>query len=417
MRVGFITQWFPPEHGSAALPGLIARALSVAGCEVDVVTAYPNYPSGVLQSGWSQRWNHTERDASYVVHRTPIYVSHDARAWRRMLNYISFAASASITAVRKIRDVDVVWVHATPALPAAPAMLLRRLFGIPYILHIQDLWPDTVFASGMLPRRVDAVARPLLEWFCDRSYMHASVIGVITPGMRQLLVSRGVPEEKIMDIANWADESIFHPVDDQDGLRTDLGIQGKFVAMYAGAIGEVQGLDTLIDAAGKLAHRDDIQIIVVGDGVARERLERSAEDQELTNVHFVGPRPIGEMSEVIASADVQVVCLKDLPLYRITLPSKVQATLAAGRPLIVSAGGDAGAVVERAGAGISVEPGDAQALSSALMRAADWTATERDAAGKSGRRYYDDNFSELSGVERMVGALRRAASEKTGSAL
>lgn len=405
MRVGFVSQWFPPEHGSAALPGVIAAAISDRDCAVSVVTGYPNYPQGQLQTGWRQRLVFTETIGDVTVHRTPLYISHDDRSARRILNYLSFALSAATTAVWRLRKMDVIWVHGTPALAALPAIVMRRLFGIPYVLHIQDLWPDTVLASGMLPKPVHRIAELLLGAFCKHSYRTASVIGVITPGMRSTLVSRGVPNEKIVDIPNWADESIFVPSNRDPDIGYSLGIQREFVAMYAGSMGEVQGLDTLIEAAAALMDRTDIQILLVGDGVARTRLEARARELHLDNVHFAGSRQLSEMREVLACADLQVVCLKDLPLYRITLPSKIQASLAVSRPVVVSAGGDAGAVVEDAGAGLAVPPGDAEELATAIKHIADLHHDDRSWMGAKGRSHYIEHFGQDRGVERIRAAL------------
>lgn len=408
MKIGLITQWFPPERGSAALPGTIADALARRGHNIDVVTAFPNYPEGELQEGWRQRWGHSERRGeSIMVHRTPIYVSHDERAWRRMVNYLSFALSASLTSFRKLRTVDVVWVHGTPVLPALPAMVLKRFRGTPFVLHIQDLWPDTVTASGMLPRWFEPLVRLPLEWFCRRAYANASIIGIITPGMRHVLVERGVSDEKIVEIPNWADESIFHPVAGGTSTRESLGLPPGFVAMYAGAIGEVQGLETLVQAAAHL-RSEDVHVAIVGDGVAKTNLQNLSAELGADNITFVRSQPLERMGEVLASADMQIVCLKDLPLYRITLPSKVQATLAAGRPIIVSAGGDAGEVVTTAAAGLAVPPGDAGALASALLTAARASARERESWGASGRRYYEDELSEAVGLTRMTCAMEQA---------
>lgn len=413
MKIGLITQWYPPEHGSAALPGTIAAALDLAGNEVEVVTGFPNYPHGELQEGWRQSWGFHERRSGATVYRTPVYISHDENPVRRMINYVSFALSASLTALRRLRSVDVVWVHGTPVLPALPAMALRSLLGIPFVLHIQDLWPDTVLASGMLPRRLDRLVRKPLEWFCNRAYRSASVIGIITPGMRRALVSRGVPSEKIVDIPNWADEEIFRPVPRRQDVLRELGLPTEsFIAMYAGAIGEVQGLQTLVRAAALLRDEPDIHVAIVGDGIARTSLKKLADTLDLTNVTFVPAQPLDQMSQVLTSADVQIVCLKDLPLYRITLPSKIQATLATGTPLIVSAGGDAGRVVVDAAAGRSCPAGDADALAVAMRDLATAGPAHLASLGSAGRRYYESQFSQSTGVERMLRALARAHSDR-----
>lgn len=408
MKVGFISQWFPPERGSAALPGTLTDALVDEGMEVRVLTGFPNYPDGTLQPGWRQHWNHMEMRGATPIFRTPIYVSHDGHALRRMANYLSFALSATITGVRRMRGIDVVWVHGTPALAAVPAMVLKWIFGVPYVLHIQDLWPDTVLASGMLPKRIEAALRPLLGWFCQLTYSQAAVIGIIAPGMKEALISRGVPSSKIVDIPNWADESIFSPVDNRSSVRKELGLPTGFVAMYAGAMGEVQGLDTLIRAADQLTDRDDVVIAFVGDGTAKEHLQSLTQELDCSNVVFVPAQPLEQMSAVLSAADIQVICLKDLPLYRITLPSKVQATLAAGRPVIVSAGGDAGAVATSSGAGFSVPPGNSTELAEAIRRAADADPEERAGWGRAARDHYVRHFSQQRGVAKMVEALSTA---------
>lgn len=408
MKVAFLTQWFPPEKGSAALPGVITAALQARGLAVRVVTAFPNYPEGQLQTGWAQRWRHREDRDGVEVLRTPVFISHNERPLPRMLNYVTYALSATITLLRDSGDVDTVWVHGTPATAALPAMILKKLRGTPFVLHIQDLWPDTVLASGMLPPAVDALVRRPLEWFCRLSYRQASVIGVITPGMRSALVDRRVPDDKILDIPNWADESIFVPGADGRSTRAEFGLPSSFTVMYAGAVGEVQGLETLVRAAEVLRDREDIHVAIVGDGVAKAPLRRLVDDLGLRNVTFVPSQPLDRMSAVLAAADAQVISLKDLPLYRITLPSKVQATMAAGRPIIVSAGGDAGKVVRDAGAGLSVAPGDSAALAVAISRAADSSADELKAWGEAARAYYDAHFSQALGAAKMVTALEHA---------
>lgn len=414
MKVGYISQWFPPEGGSAALPGTIARALNSADFDVSVITAFPNYPDGVLYEGWRQRLSYTESFGPVTVFRTPIYVSHDERAIPRIANYVSFAFSATLTAFRRLRNVDVIWVHATPILPALPAIAMRSVFGIPYVLHIQDLWPDTVLASNMLPPRLEPLVRKPLEWFCNYSYKRAEVVGVIAPSMRETLVERGVPDEKIVDIANWADEDIFHPADPDPAIRRSWGSgPDDFIAVYAGAIGDLQGLETVVEAAFLLRDKPNIQIIIVGDGYARPRLENLAESKGLTNLKFVGRHPVEDMTSIMATADAQIVCLRDLPLYRITLPSKVQASLAAGRPIVVSAGGDAGHVVREAKAGLAVEPGDPGELAKAIATVANMTSDDRASLGNAAHAHYKKRFGESVGVARMTAAIRRASRGRT----
>jgi glycosyltransferase involved in cell wall biosynthesis len=230
--------------------------------------------------------------------------------------------------------------------------------------------------------------------------------------MVEQISARGVPKTKIGLIPNWCDETVFKPKRRNIGLQTALGLPNGFTVMYAGAIGEVQGLDIVIEAADLLRSRSEINFVLVGSGVARDRLMWEAAQRKLSNINFVPAQPISAMGDVLALGDVQLICLRDLPLYRITLPSKVQATMAAGRPLIVSAGGDAAKVVADARAGISVPPGSAGSLAKAVLATFEAGETRRCTWGKSARDHYLSKYSERVGVAAMLDALTRASDNR-----
>ena len=175
--------------------------------------------------------------------------------------------------------------------------------------------------------------------------------------MAERLLQRGVSKEKVSYVPNWADESAFRPVHSREQAKKSLGSTGRFTVMYAGNFGEFQSLDTIVRAAERLRHRPDIAFVLVGGGVEEARLKESVTSAELDNVVFVPSQPFERMGQVLAAGDVQVISLRDRPLSRMTLPSKLQATLAAGRPLIGAIAGDAARVVADSGAGLCVTPG------------------------------------------------------------
>lgn len=408
MKVGFISQWYTPERASATLPGVITAALAEAGHDVTVVTGLPNYPDGQLYPGYKLRPYQHETIAGIKVCRAPLFINHDANPVKRVANYSSFAASASAVALGALKSVDAVWVHSTPATVAAPAMLLRALRGIPYVLHIQDVWPDTVTASGFMSERRSAQIERPLHSFCNATYRHASAVRVTAPGMADLLERRGVTPSKIDFLPNWCDETAFRPATADPDLRRSFGDLPAFSVMYAGAMGEVQGLDVVLDAAALLKNRANVGFVLVGDGVARNYLEHRVEREGLTNVVFRPPQPIESMAEVMDLSDIQLICLRDLPLYRITLPSKVQATMAAGRPMIASAAGDAARVVTESGAGLVCSPGSAAELAAAVLTAYDAGEETRKSWGTAGREHYLREYSQLRGVAKMTETLEAA---------
>lgn len=405
-----VTQWYDPEVGSAITPGAIARALTSRGNDVHVVTGFPNYPHGRLYPGYRQRLHQQELLEGVHVHRVPLYLSHDAHVARRAANYLSFAASAGVVGVAALPRVDATLVHSSPATVALPAMAMRLLRRTPYVVHIQDLWPDTVVASSMLSSQGHGRVERALHRFCDAVYHHAASIAVTSPGMADLIAARGISERKIAVVPNWADERYFHPVETVgDDVRRDLGPLPQFTVMYAGAMGEVQGLDILIDAAELLRGRPEIGFLLIGGGVAEQSLKDRVARAGLRNVRFLPHQPVERMAEVLALGDVQVVTLQDMPLFRSTTPSKIQATLAAGRPIICTIAGDGGAVVRDSGAGFTTAPGSPSELADAIIRMSELPAAERRALGERARRHYAVAFSEERGASALEDLLRAAA--------
>ena len=393
-----ISQWYDPERGSAIMPGTIARALRELGNVVEVVTGFPNYPDGHLYPGYRVRPYQREQLQGVTVHRAPLYVNHDADPRRRAANYLSYAASASAIAVTRLGRPDATLVHSTPATVAIPAMALRALRRTPYVVHVQDLWPQTVTASGFLGEGRHRHVEALLHRFCDSVYHHAAAIAVTSPGMADLIVGRGIDSRKVSVIPDWADERQFRPAAPSPELITELGPFRPFTVMYAGAMGDVQALEVLIDAAIILREHHDIGFILVGGGVSEAALRATASKARLMNIDFIGHQPVERMAQVLALGDAQIISLKNLPIFRTTMPSKIQATMAAGRPIICAVAGDARDVISNSGAGLTTTPGSAVELATAILRAAAMPSAEWQAYGERGRQYYLTHLSQATGA-------------------
>jgi colanic acid biosynthesis glycosyl transferase WcaI len=223
MRIGMISQWYDPEEGSPAVAGAIARSLLALGHEIHVLTGFPNYPTGRLYPGYRMRLYQYENRSGVHVHRVPLLPSHDRSALRRACSYLSFAASAS-TQLSLLHRMEAWLVYSTPATVALPAMLARATFGRPYVMLIQDLWPDTVTESGFLREgRVLRATTRGLHTFCTASYHRASQVAVTSPGMADILIDRGVPAARLSVVPNWVDETVFRPVDRDKALAHRLG--------------------------------------------------------------------------------------------------------------------------------------------------------------------------------------------------
>lgn len=410
-RFAFVCQWYPPEP--VEIPRNIARSLAANDHEVSVLTGVPNYPTGKVVAGHRASEVVTEQMDGVTVRRTPLYPSHDSSAVKRIANYASWAISATVFGQRLLRRADATLVYSSPATAALPAMAARGLWGTPYVLLIQDVWPDSVFASGFLPGAAGKVIHGLVDWFVRRTYAMADHVAVISPGMADLLAQRGVPRDKLSVVYNWVPEedSPVQPVgDDGVTLASLAGVPGDArLFLYAGNHGHAQGLDSLVRA-----FLDDrtapAHLVLLGDGVVKQDLVALAAGHP--RVHFLDPVERGFAGRLLAEADVSVVSLASDPIFAVTLPSKVQSGLAMAKPMLVVADGDAAAVVTHAGAGAAAEPGVVADIVDAICRLTVASPSDLADMGARGLEVYRSQMARSVGAARLSDLLVRAATRR-----
>lgn len=405
MRIGLLTQWYAPEPGPASLPTGLAEGLADRGHEVTVLTGFPNYPHGRIEEGWKQG-RRLDVDVNGVhVRRVALYPSHDKSAIRRAANYASFAASARISGLDALDKVDALWVNYSPVTVAWPMLALRRRSRTPLVVHVLDLWPDTVLASGLGGSLGSLVERPL-HALCGRMYRAAEAVAYISPGVGEVLASRGVPRNKLAYAPMWADERVSAPVPRAEARGWEIA-SGTLTVAYAGSLGGAQDLETLIDACARV--RDlDLMCLVAGSGTHEESLRDRASRQGATNVRFLGRLDADGMRRLNATADIHFVGLNNHALASTTMPSKVQAVLAGAHPIVGALVGDAADTVRRSG-GVAVAPGDVDGLERELRQTVAAGRAEATRRGALAREFYAREFSYESGVSRIEKLLIAAA--------
>jgi glycosyltransferase involved in cell wall biosynthesis len=397
MRILLLTQWFDPEPAFKGLA--FARELSARGHEVEVLTGYPNYPGGALYPGYRIHSFDREMMDGVRVVRVPLYPSHDRSRVGRAVNYLSFAASASAFGRILTRAPDVIYAYHPPATIGLPAAVIGRLCRAPVVLDVQDLWPDTLTATGMVNGRR---ALWLVGRLCSWNYRRAARIVVLSPGFRRALEGRLVPTGKLRVIYNWCDERGAASASPAAALASRFGFEGRFNIVFAGTMGFAQALDAVLGAAERCRERrPDIQFVFVGGGVDKDRLERLAVEKRLPNVRFLPRQSSSEIGTTLALADGLLVHLRDHPLFRITIPSKTQAYLFAGRPIIMAVRGDAADLVKAAGAGVLANPEDPESIADAALSLAAMPAAQHEALGRNGAEYYRRHLSIREGVSRF----------------
>jgi colanic acid biosynthesis glycosyl transferase WcaI len=404
VRILLLSQWYDPEPNIKS--HTLARDLQGQGHTLTALTGFPNYPAGELYPGYVLRWRQWEQRDGVRVLRVPLYPEHSRSGLKRILNYLSFALAASTIGAALCGPADVMWVYHPPLTVGLPAWWIGLLRHIPFVYEIQDLWPETLAATGMLnsPR--------LLKWvghFGKFVYRRAAAITVISPGFKRNLIEKGVPADKIHVIPNWADEEVYRPVARDETRAREHGLRDRFNIMFAGVMGAAQALDTVLDAAESLRDVPAVQFVLIGDGIDVERLKQQVAARDLTNVRFIGRQPAERMPHFFAWADALLVHLKRDPLFEITIPSKTIAYLACGRPILCGVAGDAADVVRDAQAGLIVPPQDAGALAQAVRDLAHMPVDQREALGRNGRAAFEKHYTRAVLVQKYEALFEEVA--------
>jgi colanic acid biosynthesis glycosyl transferase WcaI len=403
----FVSQLFDPEPNFKGLK--FAKSLQARGFDVEVVTGFPNYPGGKIYAGYKVRpWQREIMDGVPVM-RLALYPSHDNSAVRRAMNYISFFLSATLYLIFFARRADVAYVYHPPltvGLAAAVARVFRRT---PTVIDIQDLWPDTLRATGMLNNER---ILSLIGWSCKWLYRQVDHIVVLSPGFVRKLRERGVDAAKITKIYNWADES---------GLTSDSPTQapeafrepGRFRLLFAGNMGRAQGLDAVLDAAKIVAtSAPEVEFCFMGGGVDQARLKHRVDAEQISNVRFLPKVSMVEATAFLTAADALLVHLTSDPLFEITIPSKTQAYMAAGRPIIMGVAGDAADLVQQAGGGVVVQPENAKDIAAAVLRLSQMPSPEREKMAQANRLFYREHLSMDKGVTAFVEVFEKLISKR-----
>lgn len=395
MKILLLTQWFEPEPTFKGL--LFAQALRDEGHEVEVLTGFPNYPGGKVYDGYKINFYQKEVMDGITIHRAPLYPSHDGSAAKRILNYMSFAASTSLVGLIKTRNIDVIYSYHPPLTTSFSACLLGLCKRVPFVVDVQDLWPDTLSATGMISNRK---VLNLVGKVCDFVYKRASKVVVLSPGFKKRIVSRGVPAKKVEVIYNWCNEPALSNFEQTEVKLPD---NGNLNLLFAGNLGFAQGLPSIIQAANILQSKNvGVNIVLLGDGVAKQSAVESAEEMNLSNVHFLPRVSMQQVGSLLSEADMLLVHLNKNELFEITVPSRTQANMAMGKPIVMGVAGDASDLITKAGAGVTCQPDNPESLAGAVMHVCSLTELERLSLGKAGKEYYEQHLSLKQGVNKFI---------------
>ena len=385
LKILVFSQYFWPE---SFLINDLAKGLVDNNHHVEVLTGKPNYPLGIKFKGYERFGFQSETNKGIYIHRVPL-LARGAGRIRLALNYMSFIISSSFFSpfILKGRKFDVIFVYAlSPILQAIPAIILGWIKRIPVVVLVQDLWPDSLLASGYIRNKI---VLKLFEYIVGFIYSNVDLLLVQSEAFLEPVrsMAKGTP---VKYYPNSVSQNFTLPA--QDFADDMAGLNDGFSVMFAGNIGFAQATDVIIEAASQLKGYKDIHFLIIGDGSRRDWLLKERSIRGLSNFHLPGRFPVGTMPNLMRKASVLLVTLTDNKVFAITVPSKIQAYMAAGRPILACLNGEGARLVIEADAGIAVPAGDSNALAAGVLKLYKMPATERARLGANGASYFKENF-------------------------
>jgi glycosyltransferase involved in cell wall biosynthesis len=374
----------------------LALQLAARGHKITVVTSPVSYLTGLA----SQSVNNGDTDKQIRILRPSRRYGLQKTFIGRILSFADFMIS-SIWIGRKVRDVDVVWGTSPPLFQAISAWSLARLKRARFVLEVRDLWPSFAIALGVLKNPILIWLSRLLEGFL---YRRADTVIVNSPGFLDHVSSRGAIDVRV--VPNGVDMAMFVSDDNGEEFRKRNHLDGFFVVLYAGAHGISNDLGVLLEAANQLRQNEEIKIVMVGDGREKADLENRAAHLGIKNVHFLPAIPKLKMPSTLDGADLCVAILKPIDPFKLTYPNKVFDYMAAGKPVLLAIDGVIREVVEVAGAGVFVEPGDPKVLAESILEMSQNRSRLRE-MGEAGRKHVQSHFDRSAQTDNLLAAFEK----------
>lgn len=376
----------------------VAFELANRGYDVTVLTAIPDYPKGKYYDGYGIFRKRRETVNGVKVIRGFIIPRGNGGGIRLILNYLSFMISSILISIFLgiFRRYDQVLIHETsPVMIGIPAVIVSKIQKIPLFFWVLDLWPESLQAAGGINNKhVLSAFEKLTTWI----YTNSKKILISSKGFEKSILEKGEFKDKIIYFPNWADKAL----EVNENLQIPELPKG-FVVMFAGNMGEAQDFDHIMEAARYLKDEQNIHFVFVGDGRKRNWVEQYRDDHQLQNtVHWVGRHPVETMPLFFSQADVMLMTLKDVVIFSLTAPAKLQAYMSAGKPILAMMNGEAPRIIEEAACGFSVPASDSRALADTIIQLSKMPQDELQKLGQNGKSYQQSHFDLDKSINQLI---------------
>ena len=409
MRILILSQYFWPESFRI---NEVARDLKQSGHEIEVLTGKPNYPEGVFYQGYSGLKPMQEIWNDIHVHRLPMVGRGQNNKYKLVLNYLSFILSGLLFGPFLLRkkQFDVIFVYApSPIFQVVPASFIGWLKKIPVVLWVQDLWPQSVSATGHIESKL---ALKMLEKAVSFAYKHTDLILAQSEAFIPQIKRLSPPSTPVKYLSNSVDDSFLSPAPEHKVAIKAL--ETGFNVMFAGNIGSAQAIETIVDAAEKLKLNAQIKFVILGRGSKMDWLKTQISSRQLNNIVLAGHHPVEAMPHLLRQASVLLVTLAKQPIFELTIPSKIQAYLASGKPVIACLDGEGARVIREANAGLTIPAENADLLAEAILQLHHSQQNDLEQMGLNGQNYFKMHFQHHLVMNSLISYLQEAIQQKQG---
>jgi colanic acid biosynthesis glycosyl transferase WcaI len=412
VRLLLLTDNYPPESNPPALRcSMHARRWVERGHHVNVVTSFPNFPDGKVFGGYRQSLFKRETLDTVDVLRVPTLIFPNRAIFLRIVDFLSFMVTSCIASFFVGRP-DVVMATSPQFFAAVSGWFVSRVYRRPFVFEIRDLWPDSIVAMGVMKEGRAIRLIRVIEQFL---YRQADLIVTVTSTSRDLLIARGIDGDKIIVITNGIDPVQLSPGPAPPELRARLGLEGKIVVSYVGTVGMAHGLQLILDAAQDCRNRmPEVHFVIIGSGAELHELQQQAIERGLRNVTFVGRVAHQDIVSYWRLSDMTLVLLKDIPLFRTVIPSKIFEAMATGTPIITNVRGELQTLLEPLGTAILIEPSNLNALVDAIEKLVHDPGCRQklSAAAVKAAKQYDRNVLADKLLDALLALSNREASDR-----
>lgn len=393
-RILVLTHYFPPEIGAPqARLSEMANCWASRGHKVTVLTCFPNHPTGHVPEKYKHLYQkkrlYQEALGDLTVYRCWAYATPNKGFAKKLVGHLSFMFSAVIQGRKVAKHQDVILVSSPTFFSVISAFLLSRLYAVPFIFEVRDLWPAIFVELGVLKNRLVISLLEKIELYL---YRKAAAVVTVTNKFSEMIVSRGIAKEKVHTIKNGVDLEKYFIREKDSELLEDIKLKGKFIALYIGAHGISHSLTKLVDAAALLKEKDQVHFLFVGEGAEKEKTVEHCRSLGLKNCTFLPGQPKEKMTAFYSIMDVGLVPLRNIPLFDTFIPSKMFEIMGMEKPIIASVRGEAAEILLESGGALVCQPEDSAMIAKNILTLYEDLGKAKE-LGRNGRAYVEVHYS------------------------